>query len=547
MFCEILKGLGGSVPAPERMSGDPAMWESNMKKAIEAGNRFGIKPVISPKEMTHGDVEHLAIMAYATHMQWITPRPPLADMIAVHLQSTSGRVAETTYFRVEVLSKEVDTSRMKVYVVAPHDKGVATLVKLNPHGEGSFIPDIYGMHEILVEIGEDRLGGHFFRVLPRLMQVAPPGMAPCAIGSLVEVLVNATGAPRSEDILVTAYSPSGRSLKCPLKKVDEGHSAIFKPDEAGIWEIAITYQGHHIQGGPFTCAVFDPSGVSVHGLDGAMPFKAHAFEIDARGVGVSGELHVDIVNEKRSVVCAVEKLVENKFRVTFMPRQNGKHRVYIYFNGYDVKGSPFIMRVGTKGRSGKTRSSPSHESSKYRSESPSMHFNSSHLKNTESSARRELYSPQNVYKSHSPQLSPTYGEDRYDIKTSREVYSSPRLVSPTRVGSPGRDLYSPKLVDEQQHGYSTVYKSEFRKDIRKSQSPAFDYSHRDTTDLYSKKNVSKTNLTSSSSSARDEGLYSSSYVSKIKNDTSYGRKSDSPTLMSSPINVSIQQQLRNLQ
>lgn len=394
------------------------------------------------------------------------------------------------------------------------------------------------MHEIIIEIGDDRLGGHFFRVLPRFMQVAPPGMAPCAIGCLVEVLVNATGAPRSEDILVTAFSPSGRSLKCPLKKVEEGHSAIFKPDEAGIWEISITYQGHHIQGGPFTCAVFDPSGVSVHGFDGAMPFKAHAFEIDARGVGVSGELHVDIVNEKRSVVCAVEKLVENKFRVTFMPRQNGKHRVYIYFNGYDVKGSPFIMRVGTKGRSGKTRSSPSHESSKYRSESPSMHFNSSSLlRNVESSTKRELYSPQNVYKSQSPQLSPTYGgEDRYDIKTSREVYSSPRLVSPTRLGSPARDLYSPKLVDEQQHGYSTVYKSEFRKDIRNSQSPAFEYSNRDTSDLYSKKNVSKTNLTSSS---RDEGLYSSSYVSKIKNDSSYGRKSDSPTLMSSPINVSV--------
>lgn len=75
------------------------------------------------------------------------------------------------------------------------------------------------------------------------MSVKPPGMAPCAIGSLVEVLVNATGAPKTEDILVTAYSPSGRSLKCPLKKLSEGHSAIFKPDEAGIWEIAITYQG----------------------------------------------------------------------------------------------------------------------------------------------------------------------------------------------------------------------------------------------------------------------------------------------------------------
>lgn len=106
-------------------------------------------------------------------------------------------------------------------------------------------------------------------------------MAPCALGSLVEVLVNATGAPKTEDILVTAYSPTGRSLKCPLKNGDEGHSAIFKPDEAGIWEIAITYQGRHIQGGPFTCAVFDPNGVSIHGLDGAMPLRAHSFEVSS--------------------------------------------------------------------------------------------------------------------------------------------------------------------------------------------------------------------------------------------------------------------------
>jgi filamin len=349
-------------------------------------------------------------------------------------------------------------------------------------------------------------------------------MAPCCLGSLVEVLVNATGAPKTEDILVTAYSPSGRELRCPLKKIDEGHSAIFKPDEAGIWEIAITYQGKHIQGGPFTCAVFDSSGVSVHGLDGAMPFKAHSFEIDARGVGVSGELHVDIVHDKRSLVCSVEKLVENKYRVTFMPRQNGKHRVYIYFNGYDVKGSPFIMRVGTKGRSGKTRSSPSHDSSRLRSESPSMHFTTSHL----TSVRRDLYSPQNA--SYSPQISPTQNEDRDYIKTSKEIYSN-------RMISPKRDLYSPRLVEDQQmqKQYSTTYRSEIRKETRTTESPLFDYStsslNRDN-DTYSKRytNISKTNL----HSPKDDSLYSTSYISKLRSE----RKTESPVLISSPINVS---------
>lgn len=94
MFCEIIKGLGGPAPAPERLSGDPTFWENNMRKAMEAGDRLGVRPVLAPKDMVNPDVEHLAIMAYATHLQWVVPRPPLADLIAVHLQSTSGRVGE---------------------------------------------------------------------------------------------------------------------------------------------------------------------------------------------------------------------------------------------------------------------------------------------------------------------------------------------------------------------------------------------------------------------------------------------------------------------
>lgn len=298
--------------------------------------------------------------------------------------------------------------------------------------------------------------------------------------------MNATGAPKSEDILVTAYSPTARALRCPLKKVDEGHSAIFKPDEAGIWEIAITYQGRHIQGGPFTCAVFDPNGVTVHGLDGALPNRAHSFEVDARGVGVSGELYVDIVHEKHSLVCSVEKLVENKYRVTFMPRQNGKYRVYVYFNGYDVKGSPYIMRVGTKGRSGKTRSG-SHNENKYRSESPSVHYTS-----TTSTARR----------SYSPQFSPR----------EREVYS-PKSPSPSK--SFGTEVYS-----------SSNYKSDTRKHIERA-SPSHDY--------YVSSEYRKT------PNRDDVDPYTASYTSKLFSDTtklnSVTRRGDTSSPISSPLTI----------
>ncbi|KAL9919065.1 filamin-type immunoglobulin domains fbug isoform 2-T4 [Glossina fuscipes fuscipes] len=443
ILCEIIKGLGGPAPAPEKLSTDPFHYENNVRKALDAGLKLGVQPVLSAKDMANPEVEHLGIMAYAAHLQWVPPRPPLSDMINVLLESTSGRVGEQTHFRVDILTREISLSSVKAFIIPP--SGHAQPIRLNAHGEGVYVPDKYGMHEIVVEIGDDSLGGHFFRVLPRFVQVAPPGMAPCALGSLVEVLVNATGAPKTEDILVTAVSPTGISHNCPLKKVEEGHSAIFKPDEAGIWEIAITYQGRHIQGGPFTCSVFDASGVSVHGLDGAMPLRAHSFEVDARGVGVTGELHVDIVHDKRSLVCSVERIVDNKFRVTFMPRQNGKYRVYVYFNGYDVKGSPFIMRVGTKGRSGKTRSSPLYEN-KHRSDSPSMHYTTTTSSRhndyrniaTSSLSRRDLLNQHNAnnstgagvtatsigtterQRSYSPQYSPK--QDATDYRTSSSYY-----------------------------------------------------------------------------------------------------------------------------
>lgn len=457
-FCEIINKLGGNAPKPERLSNDPYSYETNIKKAVDAGQKLGVRPVLTPKDMANPDVEHLGVMTYATHLQWVTPRPPLSNLIAVQLESSSGRVGETTHFRVEVLSRDIEMHQVKSTIVAPN--GTAHRVPLTNRGQGSFVPDKWGMHEIVVEVDEyGQLGGHFFRVLPRFVHVAPPGMAPCALGSLVEVLVNATGAPKSEDILVTAYSPTGRSLKCPLKRGDEGHSAIFKPDEAGVWEIAITYQGRHIQGGPFTCSVFDPNGVTVHGLDGAMPMRAHSFEIDARGCGVVGELNVDIVHEKRSLVCSVEKLVENKYRVSFMPRQNGKYRVYIYFNGYDVKGSPYIMRVGTKGRSGKSRTSAHHESnsssSKMRSESPAMHYTTNVTSNTRRSYSPQTYSPRETtptINNSSSSASKHHETSTYNVRERENTYS-PRFDStPPRRGS----------LENSHQTYSSTYRSEVK-------------------------------------------------------------------------------------
>ncbi|CAH1104647.1 unnamed protein product [Psylliodes chrysocephalus] len=468
VISEIIRSLGGSAAAPEKLRTDSSYWESNQIQAIEAGRRLGVEPVLSARDMADRNVEHLGVMAYAAHYQWVPERPPLHDLINVTLNSTSGRVGEPTYYQVTLLDSSLSYSHLSTEIRGPDNK--IFLGNKLQQGQGTFVPSKVGMHEIIVKYEREEVqSGHYFRVLPPLVEVAPPGMAPCALGSLVQVLVNATGAPKKEDILVTAYSPSGRPLDCPLTVVDGTHSATFKPDEAGEWRIEITYQGKQIQGGPFTCSVFDPNGVFVSGLEGALPLIPHAIEVDCRAVGVPGEVVADIVHDKKSVHCHVEKLDNFHYKVHFTPKDAGKHRVYIYFNGYDVKGSPFMMRVGTQKRS-KSSSSPTNyrASPTNRFNTPSPNFSSQSTKNNNYTNYRQNASPlleenhnfaqdyhmKSVAEKRLTSSSPIYvdrNSPSYNQRTHSPVYrtASPNYQPPSpsyRPTSPSHGRDSPDYI-----------------------------------------------------------------------------------------------------
>lgn len=53
-------------------------------------------------------------------------------------------------------------------------------------------------------------------------------------------------------------------LPCPVNERNGVYTATFQPDEPGEWSIAVRHGGELIQGGPFTCFVFDPNGVKVN-------------------------------------------------------------------------------------------------------------------------------------------------------------------------------------------------------------------------------------------------------------------------------------------
>lgn len=118
---------------------------------------------------------------------------------------TNALNAFQSRFRVSLMDPSLSYKNVSVMVRGTDNKFYQC--KQPKQGHGIFVPEKVGMHEIIVRYdGEEVSVGNYFRVLPQLVEVAPPGMAPCALGSLVQVLVNATGACASgEAILVIIF------------------------------------------------------------------------------------------------------------------------------------------------------------------------------------------------------------------------------------------------------------------------------------------------------------------------------------------------------
>ncbi|XP_068086528.1 filamin-A isoform X1 [Anabrus simplex] len=441
VLCSLVRSLGGPVPGYEQLQTEPAHWETNLNKGITGAQKLGIEPILKARDMSDRNVEHLGIMAYAAHFQWIQPREKPGERLAVTCDTNTARVNKPAHFKIEYLSKDINLKEVRAEVVGPSGKTSDCRLNLTGMGgKGSFIPTEVGMHQLIVYNEGEMVQGCPFniRAAPELTKINFPGMDPCAIGSIVEVLINSNGA-NTREIDVIARSPTGRDLRCPVQETDGVYTANFQPDEPGEWSIAVTHGGEHIQGGPFTCFVFDPNAIKLRGMEGATPGHPFSFTMDATGTGGLGDITVDIVYSGRSVPHRMEDLGGSLYCVTFVPQQAGKHRVYIYFNGTDVKGSPFSLRVGGQ-RSRDKSVSPTMR------QSPSLHQDSWKERSTtqHQDEREHTRSPQTPFvkvtpptPSVHPPATSYFGEDN---RTSSLEQRFSRTHLEERTSSPSRGL-----------------------------------------------------------------------------------------------------------
>ncbi|XP_043285268.1 filamin-B [Venturia canescens] len=477
-LCSIVRNLGGPVPTYDKLDTKPSSWENNLQMGIDGAKKLGVEPILKAKDMADQNVEHLGVMAYAAHFQWVKPRPQASEQIAVHVESTSARVQQPAVFRLEMLSKEANAREVRGEIISPSGRTECRLTWNGIHGKGTFVPTEVGMHKLMVYNDGELVSGcpYYFRVLPPLTKIKSPGMDPCAIGSIVEVLVNSYGTSH-DGIDVAAWSPTGRSLPCPVKENDGVHTATFQPDETGEWSIAITHKGNHIQGGPFTCFVFDPNGIKLVDTEGAMPGQPFSFIVDATGTGGLGDVAIDIVHDKQSVPFRIEDIGHMRYRVSLVPRDAGKYRVYLYFNGSDVRGSPISIRVGTQKGSRRSKGmtpSSSGERSKITSNERRMNglnvSSSEHTKTrqspTGSSTAYKTSSPTQAYRDYSPHqqyhhqnFSSSYNKSssNYTTENSSSYHHSGAINSSRSPvqNNVGRNSSSPSMIKESKEIYSS--------------------------------------------------------------------------------------------
>lgn len=76
-------------------------------------------------------------------------------------------------------------------------------------------------------------------------------------------------------------------------------------------------------------------------MTGAVPGEKFTLTCDASLAGW-GEAKFDVVRRGRSVPHSVHQVEKGVYLISFTPQERGKHRIYVYYNGIEVRGTSTV-------------------------------------------------------------------------------------------------------------------------------------------------------------------------------------------------------------
>ncbi|XP_065072533.1 filamin-A isoform X5 [Ochlerotatus camptorhynchus] len=197
------------------------------------------------------------------------------------------------------------------------------------------------------------------RTNPNRVRAYGPGIEPTGpvVGAPANFTVETFSAGKGT-VDVAVVNPNGNSEKVDCRFNNDKnltYSVSYVPKIEGPHKVIVKFCGRDIPKSPYEVLVDgqagDPSKVTASGPgiqpDGVTVNKQTYFEISTKdaGKGVPEVIILDPANHKTSVAAKLRQLAQNHYRCEYTANQVGLHSVNVFYNGEQIKNSPFGVRV----------------------------------------------------------------------------------------------------------------------------------------------------------------------------------------------------------
>ncbi|XP_055529815.1 filamin-A isoform X3 [Wyeomyia smithii] len=158
-----------------------------------------------------------------------------------------------------------------------------------------------------------------------------------------------TGGEVTADIKM----PTGQVDKPVIEDNHDGTVSIkYDPKEEGVHELAVKYNGEHVQGSPFKFHVDSISSGYVtaygpgliHGVTG----EPALFTISTKGAGAGG-LQMAVEGPSKADITYHDNK-DGTVSVSYLPTAPGEYKITVRFGDKHIKGSPYFAKITGEGR-----------------------------------------------------------------------------------------------------------------------------------------------------------------------------------------------------
>ncbi|XP_048517321.1 filamin-A isoform X4 [Dendroctonus ponderosae] len=147
--------------------------------------------------------------------------------------------------------------------------------------------------------------------------------------------------------------PSGHVDRPVIEDNHDGTVSIkYEPREEGVHELAVKFNGEHVQGSPYKFHVDSVSSGYVTaygpGLTHGVTGEPSNFTISTKGAGDGGLSMAVEGPSKAEISCHDNK--DGTVSVSYLPTAPGEYKISVRFGDKHIKGSPFFSKITGEGR-----------------------------------------------------------------------------------------------------------------------------------------------------------------------------------------------------